>query len=634
LGDSSISETAGGYLYNYTGGDQTVSFGFSTCACDVSASTWDCPKTSFSSATNYATGCQERVGTTYKAYWKGAPVSGGVKVSAVTTFDKTIAIKGGTPGDKKILASDATGNASWKTAAELGLGGGASVSGTAGVVPVFNVDGNGLADSYINQTASGEYIYSKGSTVPIAFSGSCPCDKDSNVADCPVSFVSPTIIGTSASSYSCTDRIASASWTVYGPSSAGGSLNFFDKTTADKFAALGVVPNTTIRGLTNVIGGFKYVDNNQGANKILVSDVNGLAHWKNISDLAVCTDTTSAVTPTSQTFTTPGSNTFVVPQGVTELTATLWGAGGGGGTDNTGSAVDGSGGGGGGFIGNIKFKVKTGDAFNITVGAGGAGGGRASNGGLPGAAGGDSIITGSANGTSISIMANGGKGGGSWDGGIGEDRGGAGGGWGYNPSSINLNTAIVTESGQKGEGAGANYGGKGGDAGGKSYGGGAGGAGYSGCNGCSGGQRPGSAPGGAGAGGTWDGIGLGAAGAPGKVVISYAAGGTTSTKCCIPGINCESSSNDVPNPAWKTLSGNVSYTKTGGIVFIRINGANSTGNYGTLPAGYRPGVAIRQNVPTNTVYYDYVTVGTDGAVNVTVAASGNMYQVFSYPAGQ
>ena len=135
-----------------------------------------------------------------------------------------------------------------------------------------------------------------------------------------------------------------------------------------------------------------------------------------------------------QPFNSPGSSTFTVPDGVTQITVQMWGAGGGGGSGN-----DGRGGGGGGGFAQAVIAVSPGQVINVTVGAGGG----------VGAAGGNTIFsTGS-----FSVQANGG---GSTTG----TAGGSGGGSNFTGSFVS--TASFT-GGNGGSGqTGGNRGGGGG----------------------------------------------------------------------------------------------------------------------------------------------------------------------------
>lgn len=142
---------------------------------------------------------------------------------------------------------------------------------------------------------------------------------------------------------------------------------------------------------------------------------------------------------TTQTFTVSG--TFTVPSGVTEIIAECWGAGGAGG-GSTQNNRGGSGGGGGGYCTN-SFTVTPGQSISYTVGSGGTG----STGN--GTAGGATSI--------LSLIANGGGGGGA-------NRGVAGSGGSASGGSTNISGGTGTTGGNSGGdgGVGAN-GGAGGD---------------------------------------------------------------------------------------------------------------------------------------------------------------------------
>ncbi len=83
----------------------------------------------------------------------------------------------------------------------------------------------------------------------------------------------------------------------------------------------------------------------------------------------------------SYTNTVAGASTFVVPAGVNALTVQAWGAGGSG--TSSGVASGGGGGGGGGYARSVFASVSPGTSYNLYVGAGG-GAPSAGNVGLPG----------------------------------------------------------------------------------------------------------------------------------------------------------------------------------------------------------------------------------------------------------
>lgn len=80
---------------------------------------------------------------------------------------------------------------------------------------------------------------------------------------------------------------------------------------------------------------------------------------------------------TNETFSSTGSHTWIVPNGVSSVTFSVWGAGGGGGgTLSQVSPLSNprAGGGGGGAYSQVQYTVVPGDVFTFNVGAGGSGG--------------------------------------------------------------------------------------------------------------------------------------------------------------------------------------------------------------------------------------------------------------------
>lgn len=140
-----------------------------------------------------------------------------------------------------------------------------------------------------------------------------------------------------------------------------------------------------------VVGQIKITDGNQGANKILTSDANGVASWQNLPSPPNLGFSNMVV------FTSTITNTWAVPAGVNKIMIEVWGGGGGG----AGATVTGAGGGGGGGYGKGTYTVTPGSTLTVTIGNGGNGGPS----GTAGVAGQPSSV----NGTLIS--ANGGAGG-------------------------------------------------------------------------------------------------------------------------------------------------------------------------------------------------------------------------------
>jgi hypothetical protein len=103
----------------------------------------------------------------------------------------------------------------------------------------------------------------------------------------------------------------------------------------------------------------------------------------------------------SQTYNTPGTYSFTVPDGVSSITAQVWGAGGGGSKGYLNQK--GTGGGGGGFA-QGTLSVNAGDVITVTIGAGGNGSNSAGTDGVSGSSSSLSF-------NSSSITATGGSGG-------------------------------------------------------------------------------------------------------------------------------------------------------------------------------------------------------------------------------
>lgn len=202
------------------------------------------------------------------------------------------------------------------------------------------------------------------------------------------------------------------------------------------------------------------------------------------------------------TFTANG--TWVAPAGVTSVKVETWGAGGGGGRVITGAA---SGGGGGAYSINPTYSVTPAASYTVVVGAGGPG---ASNG--SGTDGGDSYFD-----SSTSVMAKGGKGGGTVGSGTvtGALGGAAASGFGTTKySGGNGGNASSNGSSSGGSSAGTASNGTN-DGAAPPTGGGQGGAGANGSQ-----SGSGSAPGGGG-GGNQNGNSPAGQGADGKVKITY-----------------------------------------------------------------------------------------------------------------
>lgn len=224
----------------------------------------------------------------------------------------------------------------------------------------------------------------------------------------------------------------------------------------------------------------------------------------------------------SVTYSSAGTFTWTAPAGVTSATVETWGGGGGGGGGLQGGA---SGGGGGGAYSNSTLSVTGGTGYTVVVGAGGAGGNGNDN-SSAGGNGGDSTFN------STSVVAKGGTGGERGATGGGGAGGAASGGTGTTKYSGGNGAAHVEQyydsgGGGSSAGTGANGNNASGHTGGSApAGGGAGGKGGAYTGSGTNGAIPGSAPGGGGGGDIVFSAGgiSGAAGATGKVVITFSGG--------------------------------------------------------------------------------------------------------------
>jgi hypothetical protein len=139
------------------------------------------------------------------------------------------------------------------------------------------------------------------------------------------------------------------------------------------------------------------------------------------------------------TITTPGSGTFTVPDGVTELTISVYGAGGGsGGSNNT--AAGGGGGGGGGYS-TDTYVVSPAQEITYIVGTGGVAGSSTTTGGK----GFDTYVIGVS-----SMIAYGGLGGAAYSGGSGGGAAGTASGGLTNLTGDNGGNGTVTSGGSGG----------------------------------------------------------------------------------------------------------------------------------------------------------------------------------------
>jgi hypothetical protein len=184
---------------------------------------------------------------------------------------------------------------------------------------------------------------------------------------------------------------------------------------------LSIFGQTLLKTNTNSTTAFQ-LQNSSGAD-LLNADTSTQGLTVNSSaitaTLSVRADATQSSTANG-VFTSAGSSTFTVPNDVTSITATVWGAGGGGGAGNGTNA--GGNGGGGGFV-KTAIPVVPGETLTTKVGSGGgvAGGSKQAGGG----GGYTEILRGS---TVLAVAGAGGGGGGNVGAGT-VTHGGAGGGY-------------------------------------------------------------------------------------------------------------------------------------------------------------------------------------------------------------
>ncbi len=350
----------------------------------------------------------------------------------------------------------------------------------------------------------------------------------------------------------------------------------------------------------------------------------------------------------SETFTSPGSTTFTVPDGVTQITVQVWGAGGAGGAGTQQGQTRRSGGGGGGGAYQFQtYAVTPGQVINITIGAGGS---------TSAAAGGNSQISFGA----TTLIANGGTGGSNATGGGGGSNGagGAGGTGGtYNGGSGASGVADNGGGGGGSAGTGANGNNGSGISGGTAVtGGGAGGNGASidGGNG-----NPGGVPGGGGGGGRGNGS-AGGAGGNGQVIVSWSppnasnstitaspednllANGTDSSELTITvrdgnndvmGENVDvffeitSGIGDLSAGPWSTNSGGLA---TADLTSTTPGTVTITGYLGTNNSGDVLGTAsVTFDDPSTQIRVETADDGTGSVVSAQDVASGNSITVYA-----
>ncbi|MFN8292968.1 MAG: gliding motility-associated C-terminal domain-containing protein [Chitinophagales bacterium] len=338
----------------------------------------------------------------------------------------------------------------------------------------------------------------------------------------------------------------------------------------------------------------------------------------------------------SQDVTVPGSGscnggavngTWTVPCTVTSVTIEVYGGGGGGGGSSDGSnggvfckENKGGGGGGGGGYSTITINVTPGSAFTYSVGSGGCGGGGAGecSNGDNGNDGNRTTFSGTdANGTAISLIANGGQGGRRGNSG----SGGASGGPSAGGTASGGSTNQTGTGGAAAQPKGSYVGGAGGAAAGPN--GGVGGTAGASANGGPGGQYGGGAGGGAGSNDQG-----GGAGGRGGLLITY---GNTIPPATAPTIS--STPPTCLNPGSSTISNYASgityvFTPTGptvgagGAITGMVTGTSYTvvagtgacasppsASFSNAPASAPPAVPTTTSIPPS--------CGADGSTTIS-----------------
>jgi hypothetical protein len=355
-------------------------------------------------------------------------------------------------------------------------------------------------------------------------------------------------------------------------------------------------------------------------------------------------------------FTTPGSNAFTTPVGLTVVDKSEVWSGGGGGAGRSSNVGNPGGGGGGGteYAAETAIPVNASTSYPPFVGSGGAGGAAGSQ----GASGTDSHWAGQSGPT---VYANGGRGGwqsSTWGGG----KGGTG-----SSNRIHFPGGNGHQSNANGDGFGGGGGSSGGSASGgnpgdgDSYrgaaaptGGGPGGDGGRSSGSPKNGSSPSIGPGGGGGGGSQQSGSTGAAGANGKVRLTYGATGIlplASLLCHVPGRDeppafqplCPIPTSDVPNggteytvPVVQNLNARYNGTYT---IYLVASTYNTPSSPRTVTIQFRQypfsaGTAQTQNlVRTFTPSADVVNGYTDmGAITLPIAdlPAGNLSAIFAF----
>ena len=127
-------------------------------------------------------------------------------------------------------------------------------------------------------------------------------------------------------------------------------------------------------------GGDIFTASASGVTKLTLTNAGFLGVETSTPQANLEVQTSATLTAQSTVYSAAGSNSFVVPPGVTSITVKTWGGGGGRGRDS--NAAGGTGGGGGFAQGTIT--VTPGETLTIEVGSGGSAGLAATNGGYGG----------------------------------------------------------------------------------------------------------------------------------------------------------------------------------------------------------------------------------------------------------
>jgi hypothetical protein len=208
--------------------------------------------------------------------------------SAKLDVNGQIKISGGTPGAGKVLMSDAAGLATWQAPA---IG---TVSGTVNYLPKFTPNSTSLGNSLLSE--SGTTVSAAAATFDVASSqngnvtmmvrntnttGNVGLELRTNSA-AGVQFIDFTsaAVNSTTPDYTFRQSATAAAFTI-GSSSVPISLNVLNTGQVGIAGAATTSAALTVNGLIKITGGAP------GANKILVSDVNGVGSW--VSPLSAIT---------------------------------------------------------------------------------------------------------------------------------------------------------------------------------------------------------------------------------------------------------------------------------------------------------------------------------------------------------